>query len=219
MPASVFTIYTQAYDATGLATPLWSVLTRSTDGVALSDVSATNIWASTISAQNWIGYPTGGGGGGSSQWTVSVATLSADTGSTSSAALVGTTMAVPLAASGHYELRVNIPFRTQATTTGLRVRMLGTGSFGLFTGQWQIPTAADGTGGAIQGWDTDPTGSTESVVGTAVQAANTTYLATGRYLIIAPASASSLTFAYAPEVQGSRASVMAGASIIMTQLT
>ena len=54
MPASVFTIYTHAYDMTGLATPLWSVLTRSTDGVALSDVSATNLWASSLSV--------GGGG-------------------------------------------------------------------------------------------------------------------------------------------------------------
>jgi len=77
-----------------------------------------------------------------------------------------------LVANSTYSVTCNLVFQTTATVLGARLSMsLTAGS--TIAATIEIPMAADGTAGALQGWVTM---SGDPVTGTAVQAANTNYI-------------------------------------------
>lgn len=68
-----------------------------------------------------------------------------------------------------------IVFQTTATANGIMLAMWTKGTSGeIINYTANIPTAADGTGGALQGWGTS---NGDRITGTGVQAANTSYIA------------------------------------------
>jgi hypothetical protein len=74
----------------------------------------------------------------------------------------------------------------------------------------EVPIAADGTGGAFQGWGT---ASLDLVTGTGVQAANTNYVARMYGVLRNGASAGNLTVAFASELTGVNQNILKAGSM------
>jgi len=104
--------------------------------------------------------------------TIASMQLAADAPSSITTGLVNVTgLAVPLLSGKTYGFLAQILFRSATTTTGLKFGA----TFPAVTDvgiNVDIPVAADGTAGTFHGWITS---SGDSVIGTGVQAANTTY--------------------------------------------
>lgn len=132
--------------------------------------------------------------------------LSADTGTTTNASMQSVNdLSFAVSANSTYKFVYSILYRTQATTTGLRLGLMlpSTTAFGATA---RLNFAADGAGGEWQGALTD---SNDSVVGTGVVSTASVYYAEVAGLVT-PSSAGSLGLKYASEVNASRVSLLAG---------
>lgn len=110
-----------------------------------------------------------------------------------------------LEANKTYAFEFYILFQSNAaTTTGIALTL--SAPAGTLAASVLIPVAADGTGGALQGWIT---ASGDVVVGTGVQAINTTYLA--RIVgVIQTTAAGNFFPQFRSEVNGSQVSCRIG---------
>lgn len=137
--------------------------------------------------------------------------LTADlTASTSTTLANATGLSLAVTAGTYYSFDFVVLFRAAATTTGLRLG-LTCPAFTVYSARVEIPVAADGTSGDLQGWLTT---SGDSVLGTGVQAITTTYAATIRGLIL-PSASGTIQVQYASEVSGSGVTIKQGSHGIM----
>lgn len=132
------------------------------------------------------------------------------------AALTGTTLTnvsglgFAVTAGNYYSFEFVVLFQSAATTTGLRLGLTLPAAT-VYSASVDIPIAADGAGGSMQGWLTT---SGDSVLGTGVQAATTTYAATIRGLIL-PSASGTLQVQAATEVASSAITIKQGSHGIM----
>lgn len=121
-------------------------------------------------------------------------------------------MEYDLIANATYQFTCNIVFQTTATVLGARLsQSLTAGS--TISATIEIPMAADGTGGALQGWVTT---SGDSVTGTAVQAANTNYIGNIKGAIFVGSSGATTCPQVGGEVTNGSTKAMAGSICIYT---
>lgn len=100
--------------------------------------------------------------------------MSVDSGTQTTSAVTNlASLAFTVSNNVPYQFEYSILFRSAATTNGIKLG-LTTPAFNTFAATARIPVAADGVGGELQGWLTT---SGDMVVGTGVQAVNTTYMA------------------------------------------
>lgn len=128
---------------------------------------------------------------------------------------IGTTSAnspltKPVLAGSTYYFDCYILFQTTTTTTGFALSVRTPAAVGGIFYTAEIPIAADGTGGAFQGWGTS---SNDRIVGTGVQAANTTYVASLRGVLMNGANAGDLTVAFSSELNGTPQAIMKAGSM------
>lgn len=149
----------------------------------------------------------------------SIRTLSADTGRVALAIAHVDGLGFPLAANTWYRWQGLLYYRTQATTTGLRVKLLASTAPSKWAGSWDINFAADGTGGVWCSSDTDASLSVESSTPTAVLATGQTFLARGEYLFLSAGAASNCSVAFGTEINNSRVTLEAGSACFLTRLS
>lgn len=149
----------------------------------------------------------------------SIRTLSADTGRVALAIAHVDGLGFPLAANTWYRWQGLLYYRTQATTTGLRVKLLASTAPSKWAGSWDINFAADGTGGVWCSSDTDASLSVESSTPTAVLATGQTFLARGEYLFLTAGAASNCSVAFGTEINNSRVTLEAGSACFLTRLS
>jgi hypothetical protein len=138
-----------------------------------------------------------------------LASLAADLAPFTAAANSDATgLAVALLANITYRVRVNLLFQSAAITTGLR---LGATFPAMETVSLSanIPAAADGASGALQGWITF---SDDAVISIGVQAVSTTYYATLEG-IMRPTAAGTFQVRCGTEVAASAITVKARSSV------
>lgn len=115
-------------------------------------------------------------------------------------------MSLSVLANTTYFFEIYVLFRTAATTTGIGLGFtLPAGSTPTYTAE--IPFAADGAGGAFQGWGTR---SGDMILSTGVQEINNDYLAKVYGILRNGPNAGNLTLRYRSEIQGSQATIRAG---------
>jgi hypothetical protein len=137
--------------------------------------------------------------------------LTADlTASTSTTLANAAGLSFAVTAGTYYSFEFVVLFQAAATTTGLRLG-LTCPAFTVYSARVEIPVAADGVSGDMQGWLTT---SGDSVLGTGVQAITTTYAATIRGVIL-PSASGTLQVQYATEVSASGVTIKQGAHGIM----
>lgn len=108
----------------------------------------------------------------------------------------------------YYKFKAVLIFRTAATTTGIRLGITCP-AFTVFSAKAEIPMAADGVGGDMQGYITS---SGDSVLTTAVAAANTDFIAVING-VIKPSANGTLQLQFASEVALSNAVIRDGSYI------
>jgi hypothetical protein len=127
---------------------------------------------------------------------------------TSSTALIDATgLTFSVVSGNYYYFTFNVIFQSNGTTNGLRLSV-NVPAFTRFSAKAYIPNAADGTGGEFQGWIT---ASDDTVVGTAVQAANTDYYATLEGIIL-PSANGNVQLRYGSELGPTSAIIIRQAS-------
>lgn len=137
--------------------------------------------------------------------------LTADAAALTSATLANVTgLSFALTAGTYYSFEFLVLFQSAAATTGLRLGLTFPAAI-VVSAAVEIPVAADGTAGAIHGWLTS-TG--DSVLGTGVQAAATTYAAWIRGAIL-PSASGTLQVQAATEVAASAVTVKQGSHGIL----
>jgi hypothetical protein len=149
----------------------------------------------------------------------SIRTLSADTGRVNLALAHVDDLGFPLAASTWYRWVGLLYYRAQATTTGLRVKLLSSTAATKWAGAWDISFAADGSAGVYCSSDTNANNSVESATATATLRADETYLARGEYLFLTGGAASNASVAFATEITNSRVTLEAGSACFLTRLS
>jgi hypothetical protein len=130
----------------------------------------------------------------------------ADDSTTSTSVVSATGLGLALAANTTYTFDYVILFQSSAVGTGIGLALTGPTSPSFIDYTVNIPIGADGTTAMFSGWGTaydDP------VQGTAVQAANTTYVARIYGVITTGANAGTLTPRFRSET-GSAVTVKAG---------
>lgn len=113
----------------------------------------------------------------------------------------------------YYAYRFLVLFQTAAITTGIRLSVTHPAAT-LTAYTALIPAAADAVNALYSGWGT---ASDDAVVGTGVQAANTTYLATLEGVLL-PSAGGTLQLRFASEVAASAVTVKRGSAGILTTL-
>lgn len=117
-----------------------------------------------------------------------------------------------LVANSTYSVTCNLVFQTTATVLGARLSMsLTAGS--TIAATIEIPTAADGTGGALQGWVTM---SGDPVTGTAVQAINTNYIGNIDGMIFVGSSGATANAMAGGEVTNGSTTIKKGSMCVFT---
>lgn len=146
----------------------------------------------------------GGGGSGTGSWAI----LSADqTTSASSPLQTATNMAFALLPNSTYTFKFWVIFRSASSSNGIRIGLTFPSVY-RFSASVEIPVTADGTGGTHQGYLTF---SGDAVIGTAVQAANTDYVAIVEG-IIRVSIAGNLQLVFASENSGTTVTIREGTS-------
>lgn len=137
--------------------------------------------------------------------------ITADAAALTSATLANVTgLGFAVTAGNYYSFEFVVLFQSAATTTGLRLGLTLPAAT-VYSASVDIPIAADGAGGSMQGWLTT---SGDSVLGTGVQAATTTYAATIRGMIL-PSASGTLQVQAATEVAASAITIKQGLHGIM----
>lgn len=109
-----------------------------------------------------------------------------------------------LLANSFYNFDCFITFKSNNTGNGIRLAMNFTVAPAEFSGTVQIPIAADGAAGELQGWLSSRT---DSVLGTGVQTVNTNYTARMFGYVDTGASATISNLQFAPELNLNQANV------------
>lgn len=133
-------------------------------------------------------------------------TLTADSTTTGTGA-AATPITFPVLANTTYYIDCFLIFQTTTTTTGIAFALNTPATPGYVNYTAGIPTAADGTGGALQGWGT---ASEDYVTGTGVQAAMTSYVARLYGVFANGANAGNLTVKYKSELASQNGTLKAG---------
>jgi hypothetical protein len=122
---------------------------------------------------------------------------------------VGSTtgLGLSLAANTTYTFDYVVLFQSSALATGIGLALTGPASPSYIDYTVTIPIGADGTGAMYSGWGTTYD---DTVLGTAVQAANTTYVARIYGVITTGATAGTLTPRFRSEINGNTVTVKAG---------
>lgn len=110
----------------------------------------------------------------------------------------------------YYKIQFSVVFRTAAATTGIALTVT-TPTFTIFSGVSRIPIGADGTDSTRIGHHTT---SADQNVGTAVQAANTDYLALFDVVIV-PSANGKVQLQFRSEVNASAVTIKQGSCGIM----
>lgn len=181
-------------------------LTLANSGVTATTYGdATNVPQLTVDAKGRVTAVsnvaiTSSGGG------PSVAHLTANLISNTNASLTALPgLTFSLLSGVYYSFQYTILFRSPATTTGIGLTVT-VPAFTSFGATARIPNAADGVSGSFQGWIT---ASNDVVQGTAVQAANTDYVAE-IYGTILPSANGNITPAFHTEITASNVTVRQG---------
>ena len=135
---------------------------------------------------------------------VSTFRKTADQATTNSTPVAITTMSFPVTAGVTYKFTFNIIFRSGSATSGARFGI--TAPAGTLSAVANIPIAADGTGAAFVG---SITSSGDVVIGTAVAATNTDYMAEVEGMFVATATGT-VALTGGPETNGQTMTVKAG---------
>lgn len=137
--------------------------------------------------------------------------LTADAAALTSTTLANVTgLSFAVTAGSYYSFEFVVLFQSAATTTGLRLGLTLPAATG-YSASVDIPIAADGTAGTLHGWLTS---SGDSVLGSGVQAAATTYAATIRGFVL-PSATGTLQVQAATEVASSAITIKQGSHGIM----
>jgi hypothetical protein len=112
-----------------------------------------------------------------------------------------------LAAGTTYTFEYFILFQSAATNTGIRLAVDGPASPSIISYSANIPVAADGTGGMYAGWGTTWD---DTVNGTGVQTANTTYVARIHGVVQTNAAGGTLRPRFRTETNGTNVTIKTG---------